>query len=227
MRRIYRRHFDGLSRSVYLLRYYSRIARGNAVESTLTREIIALMDAVNENLHKKIRAAEQIIAKNKIKATKPQFERVNATIIDPLANRFLQSINLAQDLEEKLSALWLACVLDDDQHREATQDIENELRGIQGKCRTISIGLRDRVRAQRAPVEPNPALISTQRKAMKTKRIKPIWYGWDAESVEKTTKKSRKSAKDAAVRADSDADNSEDTKSSEIIENEIPEEIAA
>lgn len=228
MRRIYRRHFDGLSRSVYLLRYYSRIARGNAVESTLTREIIALMDAVNENLHKKIRAAEQIIAKNKIKATKPQFERVNVTIIDPLANRFLQSINLAQDLEEKLSALWLACVLDEDQHREATQDIENELRGIQGKCRTISIGLRDRVRAQRAPSEPNPGidLDAAESHEDEANQADP-GMDEDAESVEKTTKKSRKSAKDAAVRADSDADNSEDTKSSEIIENEIPEEIAA
>ena len=55
MQRIYRRHFDGLSRAVYMIRYYSRIARGNAVESTLTKEIIALMDEVNENLQEKNR----------------------------------------------------------------------------------------------------------------------------------------------------------------------------
>lgn len=228
MRRIYRRHFDGLSRSVYLLRYYSRIARGNAVESTLSKEIIALMEEVNENLHKKIRAAEQIIAKNKIKATKPQFERVNATIIDPLANRFLQSINIAQELEEKLSALWLGCVLDDDQHREATQEIENELRGIQGKCRTISMGLRDRVRAQRAPAEPNAGIdIDVAESHEDEANQAELGFVDDAESVEKTTKKPRKSAKDAAVSADSDAENGEEIESSKPIETEIPADIAA
>jgi hypothetical protein len=75
------------------------------------------------------------------------------TIIDPLANRFLQTIKIAQDLDEKLSALWLACVLDDEQRIKAMVEIESELRSIQGKSRTISLGLRDRVRSQRSTNE--------------------------------------------------------------------------
>ncbi len=215
MRIIYRRHFDGLSRSVYLLRYYSRIARGNAVESSLTKEIIALMDEVNENLKKKITVAEQILAKNNVKVTKTEFDKVNVTIIDPLANRFLQSINIAQELDQKLSALWLGCVLDDEQRTKATQEIENELRGIQGKCRAISIGLRDRVRAQRNPVEPASGIDIDEAETREDEAAE-LEQGEIAESAEKITsgRKSRKSAKDDAVSVESDG-NTEDIKSSD------------
>lgn len=153
IRRIYRRHFDGLSRAVYLIRFYSRISRVNGVENSLIKEIGTLMDEVNENLRKKITVAEHILANNKIKVTIPQFEKLNVTIIDPLANRFLQTIKMAQDLDEKLSSLWLACVLDDEQRIKAMVEIESELRSIQGKSRTISLGLRDRVRSQRSTSE--------------------------------------------------------------------------
>lgn len=224
MQRIYRRHFDGLSRSVYLLRYYSRIARGNAVESSLTKEIIALMDEVNENLKKKIAVAEQILVKSNVKVTKTQFDKVNATIIDPLANRFLQSINIAQELDQKLSALWLACVLDDEQRTKATQEIENELRGIQGQCRAISIGLRDRVRAQRAPIEPSAGIDITEAETNEDEAAK-LELGETEENVEKTTtsRKSRKSVKDDV----GDLDNGDVIKSGDINEVDIAEEAAA
>ncbi|MGZ8172069.1 MULTISPECIES: hypothetical protein [Methylobacter] len=153
IRRIYRRHFDGLSRAVYLLRFYSRTSRINGVENSLTKDISDLMDEVNESLRKKITVAEHILVNNNIKVTTSQFEKLNVTIIDPLANRFLQTIKMAQDLDEKLSSLWLACVLDDEQRMKAMAEIENELRGIQGKSRTISLGLRDRVRLQRSTNE--------------------------------------------------------------------------
>lgn len=209
MQRIYRRHFDGLSRSVYLLRYYSRIARGNAVESSLSKEIIALMDGVNENLKKKIAVADQIIEKNHVKVTKTQFDKVNATIIDPLANRFLQSINIAQGLDEKLSVLWLACILDDDQRTKATQEIESELRGVQGKCRAISIGLRDRVRAQRTPSGQASGIDLAEAESHEDEAGEAELGV--VESVEKTSaiKKTRKSAKDDAVGVEPDVDASD------------------
>ncbi|MFA5923728.1 MAG: hypothetical protein WC856_20945 [Methylococcaceae bacterium] len=153
IRRIYRRHFDGLSRAVYLIRFYSRISRVNGVENSLIKEIGTLMDEVNESLRKKITVAEHILVNNNIKVTTPQFEKLNVTIIDPLANRFLQTIKMAQDLDEKLSSLWLACVLDDEQRIKAMVEIESELRSIQGKSRMISLGLRDRVRSQRSTNE--------------------------------------------------------------------------
>jgi len=230
MKRIYRRNFDRLSHAVFLLRYYSRIARGNEVESTLSKEIITLIDEVNENLRKKIAVANQMLEKNVVKVTKPQFDKVNVTIIDPLANRFLQSINIAQELEEKLSALWLACVLDDDQNVLAKREIDNELRGIQSKCRAISLGLRDRVRAQRAPVEPASG-IDIDEAETKEDEAAELELGEVAESVEKTTagRKSRKSGKadTAEAEVDVDGDNKENINSSDVVEDEIPVEIAA
>lgn len=153
MRRIYRRHFDGFSRSAYLIRYYSRIVRENGIEAQLVTEITASINGVNENLEKKIAVANQILANNNIQIKEAQFEAFNVTIIDPLANLFLQTFTVAQNLEKKLSALWLACVLDETNHQAAINDIETELQGIQSKSRTLSLGLRDRVRAQRTSNE--------------------------------------------------------------------------
>lgn len=213
MQRIYRRHFDRLSRAVFLFRYYSRIARGNAVESTLSKEIIALMDEANENLKKKIGVADQLLQKNEVKVTKAQFDKVNVTIIDPLANRFLQSIVLAQELNEKLSALWLACVLDDDQHTKAERDIENELRGIKDKCTTISFGVRDRVNAQRTPIEQNTGIDIAEAETGEDRTEPGIEdVTENAEIVEKTTtgRKARKSSKEDAAAVEIEAEIAED-----------------
>ena len=231
MQRIYRRHFDRLSRAVFLFRYYSRIARGNAVESTLSKEIIASMDEANENLKKKIGVADQLLQKNEVTVKKAQFDKVNVTIIDPLANRFLQSIVLAQELNEKLSALWLACVLDDDQHSKAERDIENELRGIKDKCTTISFGVRDRVNAQRAPIEQTSGIAEVETGEDEENRTETGSedVSQNAEIVEKTTtgRKTRKSNKEDAAAVEIEADNREDIDSSKVIEAEIAEDIAA
>jgi hypothetical protein len=146
--RIYRRHFDGVSRAAYLLRFYCRVGPGSHVERDLIKEIVTVMDEINENVRKKISVAEQILKKENVKVSKPQFETVNATIIDPLANRFLQTLSAAQELDEKLSALWLACVIDDDQRRKAMSEIDNDLRSIQEKARALFVGIRGRVRIQ-------------------------------------------------------------------------------
>jgi hypothetical protein len=146
--RIYRRHFDGVSRAAYLLRFYCRVGPGSHVERDLIKEIVTVMDEINENVCKKISVAEQILKKENVKVSKPQFETVNATIIDPIANRFLQTLNAAQELDEKLSALWLACVIDDEQRRKAMSEIDNDLRSIQEKARALFVGIRGRVRIQ-------------------------------------------------------------------------------
>lgn len=146
--RIYRRHFDGVSRAAYLLRFYCRVGPGSNIERELTKEIITLIDEVNENVRKKITVAEQILNKENVKVSKSQFETVNATIIDPIAHRFLKTLNAAQELDEKLSALWLACVIDDEQRRKAMSEIDSDLRSIQEKARAIFVGIRGRVRVQ-------------------------------------------------------------------------------
>ncbi|MCX7099421.1 MAG: hypothetical protein NTV43_16110 [Methylococcales bacterium] len=156
MYRIYRKHFDRFSRAAFLFRFYSKIARGNSVESTLSEEIISQIDLVNDSLRKKIKVADQLIKNNRVNVGKAVFGEYNVTIIDPLANRFLSSILLAQELNDKLSALWLACVLDDGKRAEAEKEIESELGSIKDKCTTISFGVKDHVKAQRPQAEQSP-----------------------------------------------------------------------
>jgi DNA repair exonuclease SbcCD nuclease subunit len=146
--RLYRRNFDRFSRAAYLLRFYCRIGADANVESSLTKEIIDLMEEINDNLRKKITVAEQLLKKDNINVSKPQFGPTNVTIIDPLANRFLQTLKTVQELDEKLSALWLACVIDDLQRNKALTEIDGEIRRIQTKTRALSLGVRDRVQAR-------------------------------------------------------------------------------
>lgn len=145
---IYRRHFDGFSRSVYLVRYYSQYLRDAGVEEAIVKEIASLIDDVIEKLNKKIAISDQIIEKENIKTKPPQHEKTSVTIVDPLANRFLKAFILAQILDDKVSALWLATYLDDSQRNLALSDIESDLRTIQSKSRIISLGVRDRVKGQ-------------------------------------------------------------------------------
>ena len=143
--RIYRRHFDGVSRAAYLLRFYCRVGPGNNVERELTKEIIGLIDEVKANVQKKIAVADQILNNESVKVSKSHFETVNATIIDPLANQFLKTLVLTQELDEKLSALWLACLLDDEQKLKALSEIDSDLKSIQAKTRALFVGVRTRV----------------------------------------------------------------------------------
>lgn len=213
IRRIYRRHFDGFSRAVYMIRYYSRIARENAVESLLTKEIAGFLDEANDNIQKKIAVADQMLAKNKVKTGKPQFEKMNVTIIDPLSNRFLQCINNANEFNEKLTALWLACALDDEQRSKAMSDIETELRSIQEKSRTISIGLMDRVKSQQAPIKIDEAEVEEDKADKFEPDEAPV-------GIEKTTatRKPKKSGTDDVV---SDQDNNASIKPAETTEEAI------
>lgn len=143
--RIYRRHFDGVSRAAYLIRFYCRVGPGSNVERELTKEIIGLIDEVNANVQKKIAVADQILKKENVKVSKSQFTTVDATIIDPIANLFLKTLSIAQELDEKLSALWLACLLDDEQKLKAMSEIDSDLKSIQAKSRALFVGIRTRV----------------------------------------------------------------------------------
>ena len=143
--RIYRRHFDGVSRAAYLLRFYCRVGPGSHVERELTKEIIGLVDEVTANVQKKIAVADQMLKNENVKLGKSQLTPVNAAIIDPIAHLFLKTLNIAQELDEKLSALWLACLLDDEQKLKAMSEVDNDLKSIQAKSRALFVGVRTRV----------------------------------------------------------------------------------
>ena len=144
MLRIYRRHFQGVSQAAYLLRFYCRVGPGSNVERELTKEIIGLINEVKANVEKKIAVADQILKKENVKVSQSQFTEVTAMIIDPIANLFLKTLTIAQELDEKLSALWLACLLE--QKRKAMSEIDSDLKSIQAKTRALFVGVRIRVK---------------------------------------------------------------------------------
>lgn len=213
MRRIYRRHFDGFSRSAYLIRYYSRIVRENGVEAQLVNEIITMINGVKENLEKKISVADQLLGNNKVTIKEPQFEEANVTIIDPLANQFLKTFMIAQDLENKLGALWLACVLDEDNHKAALNDIDTELRGLVGKSRTLSLGLRDRVRVQGVSIEQSAEIDMD----ISTAALDELDDEGEATESNKKPATSKRASKSGAVSNDPEED-AESAKHEEVVD---------
>lgn len=142
--RIYRRRFREVSRAAYLTRFYCSNGQGFDVEQQITKEMIAMIKDVNESIAKKIVVADQLIKKANINVGEAQYESVNVTIIDPIAKLFLDTLNAARDLEEKLRALWLACQLDDTQKRQALAEIEKEFTDVHQRCRALMEGVKNR-----------------------------------------------------------------------------------
>ncbi|MCD2453464.1 hypothetical protein GO003_024085 [Methylicorpusculum oleiharenae] len=149
--RVYRLRFREISRSAYLTRFYCSIGRGQSfdVEQKVTREMIAIINGVKENIDKKIVVADQIINNSSIRIGQAQYESVNVTIIDPIAMLFLNALNSARDLEEKLRVLWLACKLTDIEKRQALTEIEKEFNDAHQRCQALMIGVRNRFNEQR------------------------------------------------------------------------------
>ncbi|TAL48407.1 MAG: hypothetical protein EPN89_07075 [Methylovulum sp.] len=145
-RRYYRNYFDGYSRSVALMRYYARISRISNIEDKLSEQLGDAIEHANSELDQKIDIADGLIGDRGIRVRKPELQEYEVTIIDPLANRYLQLIEKSQMVEQKLTALWLACLLSDTQRRQAMNELEKIVKGIQQSSRKISMGLRDRVR---------------------------------------------------------------------------------
>ncbi len=149
--RVYRLRFREISRSAYLTRFYCSIGRGQSfdVEQKVTKEMIAIINGVKENIDKKIVVADQLIKKSGITIGEAQYESVNVTIIDPIAKLFLNALNSARDLEEKLRVLWLACKLTDIEKRQALTEIEKEFNDAHQRCQALMIGVRSRFNEQR------------------------------------------------------------------------------
>jgi hypothetical protein len=149
--RIYRLRFREISRSAYLTRFYCSLDRGQGfeVEQRITKEMIAIINQVKENIDKKVVIADQVIKKSGIKIGEAKYESVNVTIIDPIAKLFLNTLNAARDLEEKVRVLWLDCKLSDTEKRQALSEIEKEFNDAHQRCQALMIGVRNRFNEQR------------------------------------------------------------------------------
>jgi hypothetical protein len=158
MRRIYRSNFDRLSRAVYFMRLNARRLRVDGLEKKLAEEVMGLINHSNETFKNKISAANIILNKGNINGSHREFDKYNITIIDPLANHYLESILKAQELEGKLSSLWLAMVLDDQQKSRALSEMEDGLHEVMRSVRTLSIGVKNRYWEQRTANESRNAI---------------------------------------------------------------------
>ncbi len=148
--RIYKTRFRDISRSAYLTRFYCNNGQGGFdAEQKIIKEMSEMIKKINENIAKKNIIADQLIKKDNIKIGQAQYESVNCTIIDPIAKLFLNALNLACDLEDKLRALWLACELDDSQKRQALIEIEKEFSDVHLRCRVLMDGVKRRFYEQR------------------------------------------------------------------------------
>ncbi len=146
---ILKRHLDGLSRASYLIRFYCRVGAGSEAEDQIIGTIEATIKAAEEEIEKRISIADQMLARQAIKYNLGQFTEVTVYIIDPLAFRFLRVLEKANELDQKLNALWLATVLDNAQKKQACEDIEGNLKHVHRQARSLFDGLRTRFYEQR------------------------------------------------------------------------------
>ncbi len=144
--RAFRKHFDGVSRSLFYVRYYSRALNNTAIEQEVVTGVIALLDQAAEGIRHKNEMADSLIGqfdviiKNGVGQT-----TINASVIDPLANRYLKLVEAADEVARKYSALWMALAIDDRQKNQAMNETINVLRQVHTNSTRISLGLRDRV----------------------------------------------------------------------------------
>ena len=145
IQRAYRRHFDGVSRALFYVRFYLRIINNQKIEQELLAEINTLMAGPLEQINQKIQVAEHLLAEANIKSKSGAGQAIKAPVIDPMANRYLQLIVAGDNLARKYNALWQALLLDDIQIRQVNNELGKILRQVHTQATRISLGLRDRV----------------------------------------------------------------------------------
>jgi hypothetical protein len=91
--RAYRKHFDGVSRSLFYVRYYSRALNNPAIEQEVVTGVIALLDHAAEGINHKNALADSLIGQYSVKIKNGVAQTtINTSVIDPLANRYLKLV---------------------------------------------------------------------------------------------------------------------------------------
>jgi len=144
--RAYRKHFDGVSRSLFYVRYYSRALNNSVIEQEVVKGVIDLLDQAAGDIRDKNQIADSLIKQHEVVIKNGVSQStINASVIDPLANHYLKLIELADDVARKYSALWMALAIDDKQKNQAMNETVDVLRMVHRRGTQISLGLRDRV----------------------------------------------------------------------------------
>ena len=144
--RAYRKHFDGVSRSLFYVRYYSRALNNSVIEQEIVKGVIDLLNQAAGDIRDKNHIADSLIKQHEVVIKNGVSQStINASVIDPLANHYLKLIELADEVARKYSALWMALAIDDKQKNQAMNETVDVLRMVHRRCTQISLGLRDKV----------------------------------------------------------------------------------
>ncbi len=141
----FRKHFDGMSRSLFYIRYYSKALKNQALEYELEAAVMTLLQEALAKISTKNTLVDQVIKQHQVKIKHgKQGHQIQASIIDPLANHYLELMVAADEVVRKYTALWLALVINDQQKRQSVNEVIASVRELHAQCTRISLGLRDR-----------------------------------------------------------------------------------
>jgi hypothetical protein len=155
--RIYRRHFDAMSRAVFFMRFHLRVIDDANTEAALIKEIVNSLSTAEAQVRQKIEIADRLLADCTGQAKAQPVAQLEVAVIDPLANRYLQLILVADQLAARHTALWIALALEDQEYRKANNELEKRLRQLRNQLTTISLGVRKRVNQMQAIDVDGPA----------------------------------------------------------------------
>lgn len=141
----FRKHFDGMSRSLFYIRYYSKTLKNQALEHELEVGVMNLLQEALAKINTKNTLVEQAISQHQIKIKNGmQGNQIQVSIIDPLANHYLELMVTADEVVRKYTALWLALVVNDQQKRQSVNEVIAIVKQLHTQCTRISLGLRER-----------------------------------------------------------------------------------
>lgn len=145
----YRAHFDGLSSAVFFMRGNLRSLRDNALNQQSLQAITDSLAAAERDIKEKLGIAQALIKKHNIQARQsPNGDKRNVTVIDPLANRFLQLIIKADQAAAAYNTLWFSLVFTDEQRNQANNELLRAISNVHTFARQLNNGLRKLLQSQ-------------------------------------------------------------------------------
>jgi hypothetical protein len=148
----FRGHFDGFSATVFFLRRNLLILNDSALRDSLMSELDKLLTDKHKELTAKKDVAKKLIADNNLVIkTSNRGDLRNVRVIDPLANRFLQLIKLADEVGRLFSQLWVAMIIKDNDKSKAINELITLISSIHTFVRQAGSKANKLVKARNSP----------------------------------------------------------------------------
>lgn len=144
VQRLFRRHYDGISRSVFLIRLYGQ-RLGDAAYVQSIQHLQGLMDKQQKLLDSQQAVIEAHLSGQSIQVNPAVAVTVEAKILHPLIKRYALMLQQADGLIRDLYVLWLDNQFSDDQLRQAIARVIAVPRTLHADALNLSRGLRSRI----------------------------------------------------------------------------------